>query len=302
MKQQALKDRLLNISKEQGIRFNQCWKNLILERFLARLSHSSERDKFIFKGGFLLSYVIDIGRETTDLDFLLKRMNGSEQEIIGSLNKIISQDFKDGFIFVLDQINALDHPHMLYPGCRVTLKVSFEQMKDKIQIDIGLGDAVIPNFITLSAIQYKGNPLFEDEITVMAYPTETIFSEKLETLISKGSQNSRMKDYHDLFLLCREQDLIDKESLILAIEATFLRRESKFTRIELSPEELRDLQKLWTAHCKGLGVIAQDLELPGDIKLVIDQINRFLDNCMISINIDQIIKEHSDVLERLAKK
>jgi predicted nucleotidyltransferase component of viral defense system len=67
MNEQALKDRLLIVAKEKGIHFNKCWKKLLLERFLARLSRSSEREKIIFKGGFLLSYVLDIGRETIDL-------------------------------------------------------------------------------------------------------------------------------------------------------------------------------------------------------------------------------------------
>lgn len=78
MNELALKDRLLILAKEKGIHFNQCWKNLLLERFLARLSKSSEREKIIFKGGFLLSYLIDIGRETMDLDFLMNRINAEE--------------------------------------------------------------------------------------------------------------------------------------------------------------------------------------------------------------------------------
>ena len=73
--EQALKDRLQTIAKEKEIPFNACWKQLLLERFLARLSRSSHVNKFIFKGGFLLSYMMKIGRETVDLDFLLTRMN-----------------------------------------------------------------------------------------------------------------------------------------------------------------------------------------------------------------------------------
>nr|NGX43416.1 hypothetical protein [Chlamydiota bacterium] len=66
--EQALKDRLQTIAKEKNIPFNACWKQLLLERFLARLARSSHFNKFIFKGGFLLSYMMKIGRETVDLD------------------------------------------------------------------------------------------------------------------------------------------------------------------------------------------------------------------------------------------
>lgn len=46
--EQALKDRLQIIAKEKEMPFNACWKQLLLERFLARLSRSSHVDKFIF--------------------------------------------------------------------------------------------------------------------------------------------------------------------------------------------------------------------------------------------------------------
>lgn len=57
--EQALKGRLQTIAKEKGIPFNSCWKQLLLERFLARLDHSAYADKLIFKGGFLLAYIVD---------------------------------------------------------------------------------------------------------------------------------------------------------------------------------------------------------------------------------------------------
>ena len=71
MNEQALKDKLQTIAKEKEIHFNACWKQLLLEWFIARLAGSLHSNKFIFKGGFLLAYLMNIGRETTDLDFLL---------------------------------------------------------------------------------------------------------------------------------------------------------------------------------------------------------------------------------------
>lgn len=68
MNEQALKARLKHIGKEKGKSFNEVWKLLVLERFLARLSSSEYSDKFIFKGGLLLSYYLTIGRETIDID------------------------------------------------------------------------------------------------------------------------------------------------------------------------------------------------------------------------------------------
>lgn len=81
MNEQALKVRLKHIAKESDKSFNEIWKLLVLERFLARLSRSEYSDKFIFKGGLLLSYYVVIGRETTDIDLLAKRLHAERGAI-----------------------------------------------------------------------------------------------------------------------------------------------------------------------------------------------------------------------------
>ncbi len=50
MNESALKSRLKVIAKEKTMTFNQIWKQLLLERFLARLANSDFQEKFIFKG------------------------------------------------------------------------------------------------------------------------------------------------------------------------------------------------------------------------------------------------------------
>ena len=72
MNETALKDRLKSIAKERGARFNEVWKQLLLERFLARLSNSHYHEKFIFKGGLLLAQYLVLGRETTDWVLLVR--------------------------------------------------------------------------------------------------------------------------------------------------------------------------------------------------------------------------------------
>lgn len=99
MNEQALKDRIKTIAREKGIPFNECWKKLLLERFLLRLSRSDYDNNFIFKGGFLLAYMMEIGRETIDLDFLLTRMETSENEIKKAMIEVVSIKSTDGFLF-----------------------------------------------------------------------------------------------------------------------------------------------------------------------------------------------------------
>lgn len=271
--EQALKDRLQTIAKEKGIPFNACWKQLLLERFLARLARSAYADKLIFKGGFLLAYMMKIGRETVDLDFLLTRMKAEKQNLKEVCEGIAAVPSDDGFAFSFADIEPLSQPHMNYPGYRITLNASFAKMKDKIHIDIGVGDAVEPQHLEIKLFQYRGKPFFEDTLSLLVYPIETIFAEKLETVLSKGSRNSRMKDYHDLLLLVRGGELINLKRLKKAVSNTFANRETPLALIQFDDIGFEALQRLWAAHLRGLGDIAEELKLPKDITIAVNEIN-----------------------------
>ncbi len=68
MNEQALKERIKYIANSENRKFNQVWRDLILERLLMRLARSSFNNQLIFKGGLLLSRYIKLGRETRDID------------------------------------------------------------------------------------------------------------------------------------------------------------------------------------------------------------------------------------------
>lgn len=275
--EQELKDRIQTIAKEKDIHFNACWKQLLLERFLARLSRSPHINKFIFKGGFLLSYIMEIGRETTDLDFLLTRMNAEVKGLQEVFEAIVSTPSDDGFIFSFKNIELLSQPHMEYPGYRTTLKASFGKRKDKIHVDVGIGDIVEPQNREIKLFEYSGKPFFEESISLLVYPIESIFAEKLETVLSKGSRNSRMKDFHDLLLLLRGKSLQDSKNLHENVKKTFVNRGTVLRPIQFDESGHIALQRLWSAHLHGLGNMAKQLSLPQNIEIVIKEINVFFE-------------------------
>ena len=272
MNEQALKARLKHIAKEQNKSFNEVWKLLVLERFLARLSRSEYSDKFVFKGGLLLSYYLVIGRETIDIDLLARRLNTEKSLVEQIMREICLLHLTDGFQMQFISLDDLDHQHMNYPGFQARVAIQFGVMSDKFYVDIGVGDAVEPLSLDWPSFIYKEKPLFEDPISLEVYPVETIFAEKLETVISRGAANSRMKDYHDLLLLCRERNLIDK------IAQTFQNRRTLFSiPIQFQPDEFSRMQILWSGHLRNLGdTRSQVLGLPKEIETVIDELNQWL--------------------------
>lgn len=278
MNEQALKARLKHIGKEKGKSFNEVWKLLILERFLARLSRSDYSNQFIFKGGLLLSSYLIIGRETIDIDLLARRLNAEKSHVEQIMRAICLLNLHDGFQMQFINLEDLDHQHMNYPGFQARVAVQFGVMSDTFYVDIGVGDAVEPVSLTWPSFIYKDKPLFDGLISLEVYPVETIFAEKLETLISRGAANSRMKDYHDLLLLCRESSLIDRALLKDNIVQTFQNRGTVFSiPVQFKADELDRMQPLWSGHLRALGAHrAQVLGLPEKMVAIIDELNQWL--------------------------
>lgn len=276
MNEAALKERLKTIATEKGTTLNKVWKQLLLERFLARLSDSSHRDKFIFKGGLLLAQYIAINRETVDIDFLMTKIKSEMKNIETIIKTVAATNSEDRFTFTWFSGEELNQPHMEYTGFRVTLNAQFGKMQDKIQVDIGIGDVVVPVKTTFTPFEYKGKPIFAGEISLYVYPPEAIFSEKFETIISKGVINSRMKDYHDLVVMIREPNFLDTEKLTNSVRATFNRRRTPISLINLDFTDIQSLQLLWNNHLRGLGAFKENLNLPDQISDVINEINNWL--------------------------
>lgn len=71
-----------------------------------------------------------------------------------------------------------------------------------MKLDITTGDKITPH-----EVDYDFKLMFENRcISVLAYNFETIMAEKLETLISRGSQNTRLRDYYDVYILAKFND------------------------------------------------------------------------------------------------
>jgi predicted nucleotidyltransferase component of viral defense system len=131
MNEAALKERLKIIAAEKESTLNKVWKQLLLERFLARLSSSEYQHNFIFKGGLLLAQYVDINRETIDIDFLMTKIKSEMKRIEETIKKVAAIDAEDGFSFTWHSAEELNQPHMEYTGYRVTLDATFGKMRDK---------------------------------------------------------------------------------------------------------------------------------------------------------------------------
>ena len=190
LSENAIKARLRKLAFEQKREFNNLLKQLYLERFLARLVRSDFANHFVFKGGQLLSYYMQIGRETKDLDFLVQQIKTQSADIKSIFRNICNINIEDGFKTTFSSLSLLEQPHMIHHGFRIIVKIQHIKgtLKDNLQIDLGVGDTVIAKKLAIPLLMYNSEPFFENQISLQVYPPEFIFAEKLTAIISRVCQ------------------------------------------------------------------------------------------------------------------
>jgi hypothetical protein len=119
-----------------------------------------------------------------------------------------------------------------------------------LQIDIGFGDVVTP-----AAEEIEFPTLLDLPASrVRAYPRESVVAEKFHAMVELGMQNSRMKDFHDVFVLSQMFEF-SGASLSAALKATFGRRGTPLPStvpLALTDEFSKDLmkQQQWSAFLR----------------------------------------------------
>jgi predicted nucleotidyltransferase component of viral defense system len=275
---QSVVEKVKILAKERETSFSHLWRDLILERFLVRLSHSSCRDRFILKGGTLLAKYLPIGRETKDLDFIIQGISNAKKSLEKAIQVICEVDLQDNFIYEMVKIDLLEHVHMPYTGARISLMAKFGGSKTFIWIDLGFGDVVEAVDYQIDLIASSSGPLFESKISLKCYPKEFIFAEKLETVIFRGEGNTRMKDFHDLYVLISAGNLNERLAEKV-IRLVFVHRKTPIDGLPIIFDQgaIGQFEKAWTTYQRKLKTTKNSIALPASIAEIINSVNRWLD-------------------------
>ncbi len=240
------------IEKNHNLNYYEVLQRFMFERVLERISVSKYNDNFILKGGLLLTAMFGVDNRTTkDMDTTITGIDVSKNKMVKVLNEILSIDLNDKVKFDVVDISDIREEDE-YGGNKYHIVGKIEGTKVNLEIDISTGDKVTPR-----ELKYKYPLIFEDRsILINSYNIETILSEKIETVLRRGTFNSRMKDYYDIyFFLTRLKDNIDINILKLAIKNTFTKRDS-FTYLNDYKQILDTIknsertEKLWNTYSK----------------------------------------------------
>ena len=258
-----LKAIIKNLAKEKHISAQLMMQNFMLERLLERISASKYQRNFILKGGFLIAAMVGLDtRATMDMDATIKGLPVNEQTVREMFEEICKIEINDDVTFSFRSIGEIREGDE-YTGYRVSLSANYPPMAVPLKLDITTGDKITPK-----EIEYQFKLLLEDRnISVLAYNLETIMAEKLETVISRGDQNTRPRDYYDIYILTKLQySNIEPGALKAALEATTEKRGSSevvkaYRKIMNTVRNSEIMQKQWDNYQK-------DFEYATDIAFV----------------------------------
>lgn len=196
-----LKAIVKNMAKSKKISAQIVLQNYMLERLLERISLSRYKSNFILKGGFLIASIVGLDtRATMDIDATIKGLKINAESIQNMLNEICAIEINDEVIFSLRRIEEI-RESADYHGFRVALEAVYPPIKVPLKVDITTGDIITPK-----EINYEFRLLFDSRsIRILAYNLETIMAEKLETTIARGNQNTRPRDYYDIYIIRKLQ-------------------------------------------------------------------------------------------------
>lgn len=209
-----LKALIRNMSKDKKINAQILLRNYMLERLLERISVSKYRDEFILKGGMLVAAMVGIDtRSTMDMDATIKGQAVNKDNIENILNEIVALDIGDNVKMSLKAIEEI-RDEAEYPGLRASIQTEFDGITNMLKLDMTTGDMIVPKEIT-----YEFKLMFEDRILkVKAYNIETVLAEKIETIITRSTANTRMRDYYDVYIIMTMyKDLVNNDLLNDAI-------------------------------------------------------------------------------------
>lgn len=222
-KAMSLKGKIKNYAKSKSIAAQVVLQNYMFERFLARLSMSDYREKFVVKGGMLIAAIVGLDtRSTMDLDTTLRNLPLTEEKVVEAVENICKITLGDDVIFEVKSIAPIRKDDR-YGGFCVRLDAIYDTIVTPLSIDVSTGDVITPE-----AVEYEFSGIFDEEIRIKmwGYNIESVMAEKVETILSRGIFNTRPRDFYDVYILGTTQRY-DKKIFLKALEATAIHRGSR---------------------------------------------------------------------------
>lgn len=224
----SIQARLRTIAEQEKTAYQIILVRYFTERLMYRLSVSLYKNDFCLKGGALLyAYDQESSRPTMDLDLLGLGISNDQEQMKAVFQTICKVDCpEDGVSFLHETITTGEiKKEGRYSGVRIKIDGRLGNIRQMSQVDLGFGDIVTPAPVEMTYPTLIPLP----EPKILAYSMETVIAEKFEAMVSLAAQNSRMKDFYDIYKLLSNYEINDAV-LKTAITNTFKKRQTPIER------------------------------------------------------------------------
>lgn len=240
----------------------------LLERFLYRLAVSEYRDRFVLKGGLLLT-VLGSRRTTRDADVLALNLSNDADVAAAVVGRIVGIAWPDGVSFAGSDVRTrVIRESATYTGLRLTVPAMLGTANLQLNLDISFGDPVAPETIVYPTLLDGFAPF-----ALLAYPVEAVLAEKIETMIVRGDANTRERDFADVLTISR-MHAVDASRLEDALRRTAGHRGTMLAPLAQAVRTLPDArQPNWRAFRERTGLSG----LPESFREVVTHVSAFCD-------------------------
>lgn len=196
-------------------------------------------------------------RITVDVDFLLRQMPNTPEQLRVVLEEIIAAPTENEFVtFEITDVAPIAVAKK-YAGIGTSLVAHIKNTRTPFSIDFGIGDVIVPKQ------EKRKIPTQLDDFaspTVNTYSLETTIAEN-DAILDLMEFTSRMKDYYDIYYLANKFDF-DGATLTKAFKKTFENRGHAFTIEQFEQvmafAENDAMQKKWKAFCRKIDTKTDD--------------------------------------------
>ncbi len=253
--------RLKNKAKESGRSYQLCLQLFCQEEFLRRLEKSKYAENLVLKGGLFIYALTDFdSRVTVDVDFLLREIPNTPEQLKAVLEEIIAAEPGNDFITFEIRDVAPIAVAKKYAGIGASMIARIKNTRTPFGIDFGVGDVIVPKQEKRKIPTQLAD--FEAPM-VNTYSLETTIAEKLDAILSLMEFSSRMKDYYDIYYLAQRFDF-DGATLTEALRKTFENRGRAFTVGQFEQVMAfgsdAEMQKKWKAFCRKIDTKTDDFD------------------------------------------
>lgn len=253
--------RLKNRAQISGRSYQLCLQLFCQEEFLRRLEKSKYAENLVLKGGLFIYSLTDFdSRVTVDVDFLLRQIPNTPEQLKAVLEEIIATPTGNDFItFEIKDVAPIAVAKK-YAGIGASVVARIKNTRTPFSIDFGVGDVIVPKQEKRKIPTQLDN---FDAPTVNTYSLETTIAEKLDAILDLMEFSSRMKDYYDIYYLANKFDF-DGGMLTKALKKTFENRGHAFTIEQFEQvmafAENEAMQKKWKAFCRKIDTKTADFK------------------------------------------